>query len=369
MTVVGVTGADGFIGTHLKNYLSTLADFRVLPICRADFADPQLLDHAVSQCDVVVHLAGVNRHADLQVLHATNVDLVRQLLAACERTDTYPHLLFSSSTQEDRDHPYGQSKREGRQLLEDFGKQHRCPVNTLIVPNVFGPFGRPFYNSVVATFCHQLTRGEEPVIHQDSLLHLIYVNELTEQMVAIIRSRISGTVPVEPRHAITVSVLLDKLKGFQKDYLVKGVIPGLQDPLDRALFNTFRCYVPDDHYPVHFPVHADDRGRFVEIVRANTPGQSSYSTTRPGITRGNHFHTRKAERFAVIQGQATIRLRRIDRAEVIEYHLDGSSPAYVDMPVWHTHNLTNTGDGELVTLFWINEPYDPSDPDTYFVAV
>jgi UDP-2-acetamido-2,6-beta-L-arabino-hexul-4-ose reductase len=148
-----------------------------------------------------------------------------------------------------------------------------------------------------------------------------------------------------------------------------GIFPSLEDAFEKALFNTFRCYAPQEHYPVKLTKHTDDRGSFVEIARTETSGQFSFSTTVPGITRGNHYHTRKAERFAVISGKALIQLRKIGTDEVIDYYLDGKEPAYVDMPIWYTHNIKNIGDEELITLFWINEPYNPKNADTYFENV
>ena len=149
----------------------------------------------------------------------------------------------------------------------------------------------------------------------------------------------------------------------------KGIFPSLEEPFKKALFNTFRCYVPIEHYPVKYTKHTDNRGSFVEIARTETSGQFSFSTTVPDITRGNHFHTRKAERFAVISGKALIQLRKIGTDEVIDYYLDGKEPAYVDMPIWYTHNIKNIGTEELITLFWINEPYNQEDADTYFENV
>ena len=150
---------------------------------------------------------------------------------------------------------------------------------------------------------------------------------------------------------------------------MNGIFPSLENPFEKALFNTYRCYVPESHFPVLLQKHTDPRGSFVEIAKTNTSGQFSFSTTVPGITRGNHFHTRKAERFAVINGKALIQLRKIGTNKVIDYYLDGENPAYVDMPIWYTHNIKNIGDTELVTLFWINEPYNPEDADTYFENV
>jgi UDP-2-acetamido-2,6-beta-L-arabino-hexul-4-ose reductase len=242
----------------------------------------------------------------------------------------------------------------------------------MIIPNVFGPFGRPYYNSVVATFCHQLTHGETPEIHVDGDLKLIYINELVDEFYQQIKNAEDGRIirySVPHTSERKVSEILNILTNFREDYLEKGVMPNLGKPFELSLFNTYRCYIDHDHYPFRYVKHTDDRGSFVEIMRANTSGQFSYSTTKPGITRGNHYHTRKAERFAVISGKARIQLRKIGTSEIIEYELDGDEPSFVDMPIWFTHNIINIGEEELITLFWINEPYDPDDPDTYYENV
>jgi len=258
---------------------------------------------------------------------------------------------------------------DGRELLENWANQAGGKATGLVIPNVFGPFGKPDYNSVVATFCHKVIHDERPEIQVDGLVKLIYVNELIEVFYQKIQDKETGKHLVGHTKEIKVSGILGLLEKFKNEYLENGVFPNLNDPFELALFNTFRCYIPIDHYPFNYTKHTDDRGSFVEIVRANTSGQFSYSTTKPGITRGNHFHTRKAERFAVIQGKAEIQLRRIGTDKVISYIIDGNSPQFVDMPIWHTHNIKNIGDEILTTLFWINEPYSPDDADTYFVNV
>ncbi len=241
----------------------------------------------------------------------------------------------------------------------------------MIVPNVFGPFGRPYYNSFIATFCHQLTHGEQPTINQDGEVKLIYVGELVKEIIERIRNgKTEASYEVPHTSVNKVSEVLARLEYFKQSYFDNGRIPSLETTFDINLFNTFRCYVDiKRHYPVKYVQHADQRGVFVEIIRMDIGGQSSYSTTVPGVTRGNHYHTRKIERFAVIKGKALIQLRKIDTDEVLEFSLDGTEPAYVDMPIWYTHNIKNIGDEELITLFWINEPYDPADPDTFFLEV
>lgn len=368
-TKVGITGNKGFTGRHLSNWLHCKGDIELVPFEKEWLDQPQQLRAFVAQCDTIVHLAALNRCEDSALLHRTNIALVQQLIDACIAEKATPHILFASSAQEVLDNPYGQSKKAGRELLEQWAAEHGAVTTGMVIPNVFGPFGRPFYNSVVATFCHQIARGETPVIIQDSTVNLIYINELTEVIYQFICNKQTGRQEIRAPHSLKVSELLEVLMAFKVGYMEKGMFPDLSTPLQLALFNTFRCYIPNEHFPRPFTLHTDARGSFVEVARTESAGQFSFSTTHPGITRGNHYHTRKAERFAVIGGKARIALRKVDETEVIEYILDGSKPAFVDMPIWYTHNITNIGDGELLTLFWINEPYNPDDPDTYFVNV
>ena len=379
ITKVGITGQAGFVGTHLYNTLGLQADkFERIPFKDEFFNDEKELNNFVSQCDTIVHLAAMNRHGDPQVIYDTNIKLVKQLIAACEETNSKPHILFSSSTQEERDNPYGKSKKEGRQMLEDWAMKNDARFTGMIIPNVFGPFGNPYYNSVVATFCHQLTHNETPKIDKDGELKLIYVGELVNEIIEHIEAMqaekckyaIVDEVPLFHTSEIKVSELLQKLKSYKENYFEKAIIPNLDDPFDRNLFNTFVCYI--DHktfFPFHLKLNTDDRGSFVETVKLSSGGQVSFSTTVPGITRGNHFHIRKAERFAVIKGKARIELRCIGTDEVLSFELDGSKPSFVDMPIWYTHNITNIGDEELYTIFWISEHFDANDPDTYFEKV
>lgn len=373
---IGITGQKGFVGSHLYNTLNLRDEVELIPFNRTFFDSAVELDEFVSSCDVIVHLAAMNRHKNPQVIYDTNVELVKTLVDSLERTKSTPHIVFSSSTQEENDNLYGKSKKEGKQQLSVWAEANGGRLTSLAIPNVFGPFGKPNYNSVVATFCHKVSRGESPEIIQDNEIGLIYINELVSEIIGTIFFETNKKnpanvldLPILPRHKKKVSEILSLLLGYRETYQENGVFPDLTDDFGRALFNTYRCYIPQEHYPVFFKKHTDPRGSFVEITRANTPGQFSFSTTVPGITRGNHFHTRKAERFAVIQGKARIELRRIGTEEVISYTLDGDQPSYVDMPIWYTHNITNIGDEELITLFWINEPFNPEDPDTYFEDV
>jgi len=372
MIKVGITGQAGFVGTHLFNYLKLDPErFTMLPFEDEYFKDPEVLDKWVAQCDVVVHLAALNRHNDPDVIYRTNLELVDQLISAMERTGVKPHILFSSSTQEEYSNPYGKSKKEGREKLLKWAEQSGSIFTGLVIPNVFGPFGNPYYNSVVATFSYQLNNGEVPRIDVDKEMKLIYVGKLVEHIRdCILDKRNAHEMFVPHSGELNVSELLALLQVYHNTYGEQGRLPALKNDFERDLFNTFRSYMNiAEHFPVVLKLHSDDRGSFVETIHLEQGGQVSFSTTRPGITRGNHYHTRKIERFAVIRGKAVIQMRRIGSDEVLEYELDGKNPAYVDMPIWYTHNITNVGDKELFTIFWINEFYNPDDPDTYFENV
>jgi UDP-2-acetamido-2,6-beta-L-arabino-hexul-4-ose reductase len=374
---IGITGQTGFMGTHLYNYLGLQENFKRILFEDEYFNHPEELENWVKQCDVIVHLAAMNRHGDPQVIYDTNIDLVTKLIGALEVTNSKPHVLFSSSTQEERDNLYGKSKKDGRELFIQWAEKNKASFTGMIIPNVFGPFGHPYYNSVVATFCHQLTHNEQPEIQVDGELKLIYVNELVVEFfnkIKVQSKKIKDKlienfeVPFTSKHK--VSEILKILESFKANYFEKGIFPDLTNTFQRNLFNTFVCYIDiKNHFPVKLTLNTDDRGSFVETVKLESGGQVSFSTTKPGITRGNHFHIRKAERFAVIKGKARIQLRKIGTNEVLNFDLDGNHPSYVDMPIWYTHNITNTGNEDVYTIFWISEFFNADDPDTYFEKV
>ena len=379
MIKIGITGQPGFVGTHLFNTLGLYPDkFTRIPFEDSFFQDESKLKSFVKQCDAIIHLAAMNRHNDPEVIYNTNIGLVKQLISACKSTNSTPHIIFSSSTQEENDNLYGKSKKEGRKLFEQWADKNNAQFTGLIIPNVYGPFGHPYYNSVVATFCYQLTHNETPKIDVDGVVKLIYVGELVKQIIEIIievdtshkDDVVIQEIKLQHTTEVRVSRILQLLQGYKANYFEKGEIPALDTPFHRNLFNTFLCYI--DHstfFPFYLKLNTDDRGSFVETIKLHSGGQVSFSTTVPGITRGNHFHTRKAERFAVIKGKARIELRKIGTDKIFSFDLDGSHPSFVDMPIWHTHNITNIGTDELYTIFWINEHFDANDTDTYFENV
>ena len=374
MLKIGVTGQNGFVGMHAFNSVGLYPEeFTRINFERYFFDKPDLLDDFVIQCDVIIHLAGLNRHEDLDVLYKTNIGLTEILLTSLQRTKSKAHVLFSSSTQEEKDNLYGKSKKQSRLLLNDWASKSEGKFTGLIIPNVFGPFGNPFYNSVVATFCYQLTHGETPSINIDEELKLIYVDELINVFMKCIRDNASDSCyKVSPTYRIKVSEMLLILQRFKDAYFDNGKIPDLSNRFLLNLFNTYRSFLDiAKRYPVHLEQHTDNRGSFAEIIRVGSGvnGQTSFSTTLPGVTRGNHFHTRKIERFAIIKGNALIQLRKVGSEEVFNLYLSGDDLSYVDMPVWYAHNIKNIGNEELYTIFWISEFFDSTDSDTYFETV
>jgi UDP-2-acetamido-2,6-beta-L-arabino-hexul-4-ose reductase len=370
MKKVGITGQSGFVGYHLTQLLRQKADaYEIIPFEDGYYSDAKKLCEFAGQCEVIVHLAGVNRDPDPGQVYLKNIELTTRLLEAIGLSSAKPAIIFSSSSQETLDNPYGRAKKEARELLRKWAEKNNASFTGLVIPNVFGPFGKPFYNSFIATFCYKLTQGEEPVILNDSKVSLIYVGNLVKTIADFIQKPGSAEEIVAADHALLVSEVAGLLKDYSQLYLEKHIIPGFENQFQLNLFNTLRSFIPAEKSCFELKPNTDPRGTLFEVVKMNTGGQIFYSTTKPGITRGNHYHTRKIERFCVIGGDAVIRLRRIGTAEVQEYHIKSDKPAFVDMPVLTTHNITNVGSEELLTLFWTNEIFNPEDPDTFFENV
>jgi UDP-2-acetamido-2,6-beta-L-arabino-hexul-4-ose reductase len=371
MIKIGVTGSNGFIGWHLCRTIELDTNkFELIEFKRDWFNQNYNLDSFVSQCDIIVHLAGLNRHSEESLIYDTNVGLAVKLVDSFKRVGFKGQVIFSSSIQEERNNIFGNSKKASRELFTNWAVHSNANFHGVIIPNVFGAFGVPFYNSVVSTFCHQLVNNESPKIENDATLNLIYIDDLVKKIIDLFNTNNKKNVILSHTAKYKVSEILELLITYKNKYFENGQIPNFNNQFEINLFNTFRSYFNlNIHFPINYKKNIDDRGHFVEIIRLETGGQISYSTTKKGITRGNHFHTRKIERFSVIKGKALIQLRKIGTTEVFDYYLSGDEPAYVDMPIWYTHNIKNIGEEELYTMFWINEFYDSNNSDTHFENV
>lgn len=350
------------IGWHIRCFLNGCPNVQVLPGDRATFAADDQMDHFVSRSDVIVHLAGLNRGDDHEIEN-TNISLTTSLINACERSGRTPHIVFASSVHVTRDTAYAKSKRLCARMLEEWGKRHGARVTILIMPHVFGECGKPFYNSVVSTFCYQLANAQQPRIEHDSALELVHAQSVAERVFDVILSGHSGEIVIKGM-PMTVSGLLKKLGRFAQLYYDQ-IVPPLTTEIDLALFNTYRSYLYPAHYPVVVERKSDERGSLFEAVKSLNGGQCFISTSKPDITRGNHYHRLKVERFFVLDGKATIRIRKLFSSEISEFLVNGDKPQYIDMPTLHTHNILNTGDSTLTTLFWAHEIFDSARPDTY----
>jgi len=368
---VGVTGYNGFIGYYLSTHIKYFNDDLILVPCLNDFfEDKAQLIRFVKQCDVIVHLAAMNRGEDKEIFE-TNIRLVDRLIEALGNDTSMKHVVFASSTQEDKNNAYGRSKRKGHEKLREWAEKSNGTLSTLIIPNVFGAFCKPYYNSVIATFCHQLNHNENPEIHIDAEIKYIYVGNLVEKICKLInRQKMNKQrINIKADKCIKVSDILSKLSLYKKSYLESGVIPKLNYNFDVNLFNTFRSYVDHEVLPQELVPNRDNRGFLFEIVKEMTGGQSFFSLTKPSVIRGNHFHIRKIERFCVVSGDAIIRLRKVGDTNISEYEVNGDNPMAIDIPIYHTHNIENIGKTNLLTLFWCNEIFNSEIPDTYFEKV
>lgn len=367
---IAITGADGFLARHLRVRLRALTPgMTVVSIGHQTLNDPEALDEALAGADAVVHLAGVNRGDDVEVEEG-NVSAAEQLVAGLLRVGSSPRLIFGNSLQVGQNTPYGRGKARATEILADWAEKAGAPYVDVVFPNLYGEGGRPDYNSVVATFCYRLATGDgEPKIAVDRELDLLHAQDAAAVVIEhLIDGSVGGVVrPSGTR--VKVSEILRRLEDLAAIYR-NGRFPDLGDPLTLRLFNTYRFYLHPQAFPIPLTAHHDQRGSFVETTQVlGGASQSSFSTTEPGVTRGNHFHLRKVERFVVVRGRARIDIRPVWGGQVASFEVTGDEPAIVDMPTLHTHNITNVGEDTLYTVFWINELFDADDPDTFAEAV
>ena len=362
---IAISGPDGFIAWHTRCALRARnGGGDVIGLTEAEFDDPERMDAALRAADAVIHLAGVNRASDEETIARVNPWLAEQLVAGLERLGRPIPVVYGNSIHSDGDTVFGVAKRQAAQILTAWGQRSGAPVTDVVLPNIFGENGVPFYNSVVATFCHLLARDETPKIEVDRDIPLLHAQRAATVLIDACSANESSQIRPEGT-PMSVSGLLGLLEPMRDAYR-EAVLPDLSDPFTRDLFNTYRSYTFPAQWPVHPQLRADERGGLFEAVKA--PGgqtQVFFSTTNPGYTRGQHFHLHKVERFVVLRGQAVIRLRKLFSDEVVEFEVSGERPAIVDMPTMWVHSITNTGDDELLTLFYADEVFDPANPDTY----
>ncbi len=364
-----ITGSNGFVGQNLISCLGEKADIQVVRFNRDNSLDS--LPGLVAQVDFVFHLAGVNRPLNPQEFHTDNTDLTRALCEAIRVSGRQIPVLYTSSSQAELDNPYGSSKLGAEQVLLDLSSIHGSAVHLFRLPNVFGKWARPNYNSAVATFCNNIVRGLPIQINDpQARINLVYIDDVVTHFIAIMEGRKTGTpfASVEPQYSITVGGLVEQLVAFRdsrKTMITEPVGTGLV----RALYSTYLSYLPPKSFTYEVPKHGDSRGVFVEMLKTRDSGQFSYFTAHPGITRGGHYHHSKTEKFLVIKGKACFRFRHIVSGEFYELFTTGESPEIVEtVPGW-SHDITNTGAEEMIVMLWANEIFDREAPDTFTLPV
>jgi UDP-2-acetamido-2,6-beta-L-arabino-hexul-4-ose reductase len=364
-----VTGANGFIGKNLVVRLNEFANITVSTFTRGD--DPASLPQLIAQADSVVHLAGANRPAHEADFLQVNSELTSALCEAIrqeyETTGRHVSLLLASSTQAEHDNPYGRSKLAAEQAVMSLTEATHNPCAVFRLPGVFGKWCRPNYNSVVATFCHNLARDLPIQINDpDASVRLVYVDDVVNAFLNELKSPSPGytQVAIDPEYTITLGELAAQIRAFagcRSTLMSERVGTGLV----RALYATYVSYLPNEKFSYEIQQHADSRGVFVEMLKTPDSGQFSYFTAHPGITRGGHYHHTKTEKFLVIKGEALFRFRHLLTDELVELRTRGTTPQVVDtIPGW-SHDITNVGDGEMVVMLWANENFDRQKPDTH----
>ena len=359
MSQVVLTGAGGFLGWHTRAALAEAGpECRSLSLGEGFELEPAAM--ALSGASRVIHLAGVNRGGEVEVRDG-NVRFAQQLAEALVQAAEPPRtVVYANSTQAENGTVYGDAKARAGAILEAAAERAGAEFVDLRLPNLFGEHGRPFYNAVTATFCHLLAEGGEPAVQQDKELTLLHAQDAADLLIGTVEP--AGQSGLEQQ--VTVSGLLARLASQAGTYR-GGEIPDVATKFDRDLFNTYRSYTAGCKMPIRLTRHSDIRGSFFEIIRSHGgAGQSSFSTTAPGISRGDHFHRRKIERFTVLAGEARISLRRLFTDEVFHFDVNGEEPVAIDMPTMWAHNITNTGTETLYTSFWTDDLFTPAAPDT-----
>lgn len=365
-----VTGAKGFIG---KNLIAELRNRKYDDIFEYDRdADSSLLDEFCKEADFVFHLAGVNRPKEQSEFMEGNFGFTSNLLGSLKKHNNTCPVMISSSIQAELDNPYGESKKAGEDILFSYGEETGSKVLVYRFPNVFGKWCRPNYNSAVATFCHNIAHDLPIKVNDPSVeMNLVYIDDVVNELIDALEGKEnkSGEFCEAPVvHTITLGEIVDLIYSFKKSRENRSV-PNMSDAFTKKLYSTYLSYLPEDQFSYELKMNVDQRGSFTEFIKTPDRGQVSVNISKPGITKGNHWHHTKNEKFLVVSGKGVIRFRKIDSEEVIEYFVSGDKMEVVDIPTGYTHNIENLGDTDMVTIMWANEPFDPENPDTFFLVV
>ena len=365
-----VTGAKGFIG---KNLIAELRNRKYEEIYEFDRdTDISLLDFYCSNCDFIFHLAGVQRPKEEKEFMEGNYGFTSILLDLLKKYRNTCPIVVSSSIQASLDNPYGKSKKAGEDLMFTYAEETGAKVMIYRFPNVYGKWNKPNYNSAITTFCYNISRNLEIKVNcRDTVMHVVYIDDLFDELISAMEGK--GTksgkfyrVPVEDE--TTLGHIVDLLYSFKESRNNRS-IPNMNNHLERSLYSTYLSYLPEDQFGYLLKMNMNQHSSFTEIIRTLDRGQFSVNISKPGITKGNHWHHTKNEKFLVVSGHCLIQFRKIDSDEIITYDVSGEKLEVVDIPCGYTHSITNIGDTDSVTFMWCNECFDPNHPDTFFLEV
>jgi UDP-2-acetamido-2,6-beta-L-arabino-hexul-4-ose reductase len=365
-----VTGAKGFIG---KNLIAELKNRKYTNIFEYDIdTDPSLLNTYCKEANFVFHLAGVNRPKEQSEFMKGNFGFTSTLLNTLKKHKNTCPVMISSSIQAALENPYGKSKKAGEGLLFKYGIETGAKVLVYRFPNVFGKWSKPNNNSAVATFCNNITH-DLPITVNDPcvVMNLVYIDDVVEELINALNSRenvVGDFCEVPIVHTITLGEIIDIIYSFKKSR-EEHSIPDMSDAFMKKLYSTYLSYLPKDQFSYELKMNVDNRGSFTEFIKTPDRGQVSVNISKPGITKGNHWHHSKNEKFVVVSGKGVIRFRKIDSDEVVEYFVSEDKMEVVDIPTGYTHNIENLGDKDMITIMWANECFDPDKPDTYYLEV
>lgn len=365
-----VTGAKGFVG---KNLICELNNRGYSDIYAYDIdTDPALLDQYAADCEFVFHLAGVNRPKDPAEFMTGNFGFTSTLLEKLAAYNNQAPILITSSIQADLNNPYGESKRAGEELIHNYGIQNSLDTYIYRLPNVFGKWCRPNYNSAVATFCNNIAHDLPIQVNDPSVqMSLVYIDDVVDEFIHAMEGkayREGNFCYVRTVHEVTLGRIVELLYEFKESRTTLQV-PDMSNHFTKKLYSTYLSYLPEDQFSYPLKMNVDNRGSFTEFLKSPDRGQVSINISKPNITKGNHWHHTKNEKFLVVSGKGAIRFRKPDCDQVIEYLVSGDKLEVVDIPTGYTHNIENLGDTDMVTVMWVNEVFDPENPDTFFLPV
>ncbi|MGU9076074.1 polysaccharide biosynthesis C-terminal domain-containing protein [Clostridium perfringens] len=365
-----ITGAKGFIGKNLVSTLEREDKYEIICIDRENSKEE--LEKGVLNSDFIVHLAGINRPKNEEEFFKGNTGLTEDIIEILKKNNKNTSILITSSIQADLDNAYGQSKKGAEEALIKYMTDTKGNVFIFRLPNVFGKWCRPNYNSAIATFCHNIARGEEVWISDPTKeMTLVYIDDVVRNIKNVIDNEetyIPGYQNVDIEHKATLGEIVDLINSF-KESRKSLMIPNMENELTKKLYSTYLSYLPENDFSYPLKMNVDNRGSFTEFIKSKDRGQVSVNISKPGITKGNHWHDTKNEKFLVVSGEGVIRFRKVDSGEIIEYKVSGKKLEVVDIPVGYTHSIINTGERDMVTIMWVNEIFNPEKPDTIYLEV